>query len=123
MMVAGAAPPEVGVKVNVAADAVLPATRSTPATLNVTAVTAPPITPDPTAADAVGSALVFTVTSPPALATPMVRPVSVTVTAALAASAVPDVVMTMEVAPKVRMGVNVVSPEEHVPAGVECFVF
>jgi hypothetical protein len=48
---------------------------------------------------------------------------SVTVTAALAASAVPDVVMTMEVAPKVRMGVNVVSPEENVPAGVECFVF
>ena len=39
-----------------------------------------------------------------------------TVTAALAASAVPDVVMTMEVAPKVRMGVNVVSPEENVPA-------
>jgi hypothetical protein len=50
---------------------------------------------------------------------------SVTVTAALAASgcAVPDVVMTMEVAPKVRMGVNVVSPEENVPAGVDCFVF
>jgi hypothetical protein len=47
---------------------------------------------DPTAADAVGSALVFTVTSPPALATPIVRPVSVTVTAALAASAVPEVV-------------------------------
>ena len=46
-----------------------------------------------------------------------------TVTAALAASAVPDVVMTMEVAPKVRMGVNVVSPEENVPAGVDCFVF
>ena len=112
MMVAGPAPPEVGVKVNVAADAVLPATRSTPATLNVTAVTAPPITPDPTAADAVGSALVFTVTSPPALATPMVRPVSVTVTAALAASAVPDVVMTMEVAPG--------APAVSVALGAEC---
>jgi hypothetical protein len=35
----------------------------------------------------------------PGMATPMVRPVSVTVTAALAASALPDVVMTMEVAP------------------------
>ena len=33
----------------------------------------------------------------PAVAPPMVRPVSVTVTAVLAASAVPPVVMTMEV--------------------------
>ena len=35
----------------------------------------------------------------PAVAPPMVRPVSVTVTAVLAASAEPPVVMTMEVAP------------------------
>ena len=38
-------------------------------------------------------------TEPPALAAPMVRPVSVTVTAVLAASAVPEVVMTMKSCP------------------------
>ena len=43
---------------------------------------------------------------------PMVRPVSVTVTAALAASAVPDVVMTMEVAPG--------TPAVSVAPGAEC---
>ncbi len=42
----------------------------------------------------------LTVTLPPGVgAEPMVKPVSVTVTAVLAASAVPPVVMTMEVAP------------------------
>ena len=91
-MVAGPAPPEVGVKVNVAALPVLPATRSTPATLNVTAVTAPPITPDATDAEAVWSTLVATKTPPPAVGVPpMVKPVTVTVTAVLAATAAPVV--------------------------------
>ena len=36
--------------------------------------------------------------NPPEVGAPMVRPVSVTVTAVLAASAVPPVVMTMDVA-------------------------
>ena len=96
MTLPGAAPPALGVKVNVALEAVVPATRSAAAIVNVTAVTAPPITPDDSAADARASTLVCTVTEPPALAAPMVRPVSVTVTAVPAASAVPEVVMTMK---------------------------
>ncbi len=74
----------------------MPATRSAAAIVNVTAVTAPPITPEGAAADAMTSTLVCTVTEPPARAAPMVRPVSVTVTAVPAASAVPEVVMTMK---------------------------
>ena len=92
------APPAVGVKVNVAATPVLAATRSGAAMANVTTVTAPPITPDETDAEAVASTLVITLTLPPALAAPKVKPESVTVTAVLAASVVPPVVMTMEVA-------------------------
>jgi hypothetical protein len=75
----GPAPPALGVKANVAATPALPATRSPAAMPNETEVTAPPITPEPAAADAVGSALVCTVTEPPALAAPNVQPVSVTV--------------------------------------------
>ena len=96
----GLAPPAVGVKVNVAATPALDATRSAAATANETAETAPPITPDATERETQRSALVCTVTATPAVGVPlMVKPVSVTVTAVLAASAVPPVVMTMEVAP------------------------
>ena len=96
----GPAPPAVGVNVNVADTPALPATRSTEAMWNDTDATAPPIAPDATDEDAVGSALVCTVTEVfPAVGTPMVRPESVTVTAVLAASAVPPVIMTMDVAP------------------------
>ena len=99
MTAAGTAPPAVGVKVNVAATPALDATRSAAAMANETAETAPPITPDATDREAIGSALVCTVTAPPAVGVPlMVKPVRVTVTAVLAASAAP-VVMTMEVAP------------------------
>ena len=48
---------------------------------------------------------------------PIVKPVSVTVTAVLAASAVPPVVMTMEVAPGCA-GVRVALPVESVAVGV-----
>ena len=86
--------------VNVADTPALPETRSKEAMWNDTDATAPPIAPDATDEDAVGSALVCTVTNvPPALAAPMDRPDSVTVTAVLAASAVPPVIMTMDVAP------------------------
>ena len=55
---------------------------------------------------------------PPAVAVlPIVRPVSVTVTAVLAASAVPPVVMTMEVAPGCA-GVRVAPLAESVAVGV-----
>ena len=100
MTAVGLAPPAVGVKVNVAATPALDAKRSAAAMANETAETASPITPDANEREAQGSALVCTVTLPPAVGVPlMVKPVSVTVTAMLAASAVPPVVMTMEVAP------------------------
>ena len=69
--------------------------------LKVTAVTAPPILPLDTAGlETVGSVSVRTVTeSAAALATPMVQPSSVTVTAMPAAKAVPATVNTMDVAP------------------------
>ena len=100
MTAVGLAPPAVGVKVNVAATPALDATRSAAAMANETAETAPPITPDAIDREAIGSALVSTVTLPPAVgALPIVKPVSVTVTAVLAESAVPPVVMTMEEEP------------------------
>ena len=86
--------------------------------LNVTPVTVPPITPDATAPDRVGSVLVDTFTSPPAVAAPMVKPASVTVTRELAASAVPETAMTMEVAPGAA-GVSVAPAAECVAVGVE----
>ncbi len=62
--------------------------------------TAPPMGAEGTAFEAAESLLVCTVTAPPAVGVLlMVKPVSVTVTAVLAASAVPPVVMTMEEAP------------------------
>ena len=97
---AGPAPPAVGVNENVAAERVFPATRSLVATIKFTDVTMPPITPEATpATEARTSTLVCTVTSPPAVAMPILSPERVTVTATLAESAVPDLVMTMEVAP------------------------
>ena len=99
-MDAGPAPPAVGVNVNVADTPALPETRSKEAMWNDTDATAPPIAPDATDEDAVGSALVCTVTDEvPAVGAPIVRPESVTVTAVLPASAVPPVVMMIDVAP------------------------
>ena len=95
----GPAPPADGVNLKVAETPDLPATRSAAAIKNVTPVTAL-IAPDATETDAIGSALVCTeMEMLPALGTPMVRPASVTVTAVLAASAVPPVLMMMDVAP------------------------
>jgi hypothetical protein len=98
---AAIAPPAEVVKMNVAAAAVLAANRSADAIEKEVPVTAPPITPDAVPAEAVGSklvAIIMPVAFPP-VAAPTVMPASVTVTAVLAASAVPPVVMTMEVAP------------------------
>ncbi len=69
--------------------------------MKLTEVTAPPITPlDKAGIEAVGSVFVCTVMeSVAALATPMVQPTSVTVTAVPAASKVPEAVKTMDVAP------------------------
>ena len=69
-------------------------------------------------ADDIPSTDVCTVTEElPAVAAPMVRPASVTVTAVLAASAVPPVVMIMEVAPGAP-GASVAPPVESVAVGV-----
>ena len=114
---ATSAPPAVGVKANVAATPVFPATRSLAATVNDTEVTASPIAPDETPTEAVGSALVCTVTVPPALTPPMVSPDSVIVTAVLAASAAPPVVSTMDVAPGAP-GDSVVLAADSVAVGV-----
>ena len=99
LLPAASAPPAVVVKVNVAAAELFPATRSDAAIANETSVTCPPITPELTPADTSRSALVATVTpvALPAVATPMVKPVKVTVTALLALIAWVAVVMTMEV--------------------------
>ena len=107
------APPAVGVKVNVAATPDLDAMRSVALIAKETAVTTPLIAPDAIEGEALGSALVCKVTLPPAVgALPIVRPLSVTVTAVLAASVVPPVIMTMEVvlgACGVRVAPNVES--------------
>ena len=88
VLLVASAPPAVVVNEIVAAAEVLSATRSAKATPNVTEVTAPPITPDATDAEAVWSTLVATETPPPAVGVPpMVKPVTVTVTAVLASIA------------------------------------
>ena len=112
-------PPALGVKVNVACTADLPATRSAAATVNVTADTEPPITPDDTAGlDAVGSVLVCTVTeSVAALTAPIVQPTRVTVTAASAARVVPVTAKMMDVLPG-GPGARLVPPVDTFAVGV-----
>ena len=62
--------------------------------------------------------LVCTVTAPPAVGVLLrVKPESVTVTAVLAASVAPAVVMTMEVAPGAAMGPRE-APPDTAPLGV-----
>ena len=113
----GLPPPALGVKANVAATLVLPATRSPAAMSNEIEVTAPPITPLATALEGVGSALVCTVTSPAALAGPNVQPASVTVTAVVAERTVPVTTNTMDVTPG-ACGVRIVSVDDEVAVGV-----
>ena len=113
----GPAPPAVVLKVNVAETLDLPATRSPAAITNETPVTAPPITPLPTASETAGSALVCTVTLPPPLAPPNVQPASVTVTAAEAANGVPVTLTTMDEAPG-ACAVRVAPADDDVTLGV-----
>ena len=97
----------------------MPATRSPGATMKLTVVTAPPITPlDTTGLEAVGSVLVCTVTESVAgLAIPMVQPESVTVTAVPAASEVPETAKMMDVAPGCA-GVRMAPDVDDVAVGV-----
>ena len=114
----GPAPPAVGVNVKVTETPALPQTRSAAAIVKNIPPTAPPIKPDETDTEPVVSVLVCTVTDVfPAVGAPMVRPESVTVTAVLAASAVPPVIMTMDVALG-ALGTRVVPFVDREPFGV-----
>ena len=87
--------------------------------MKLTEATAPPITPLDTAGlETVGSVFVCTVMeSVAALATPMVQPESVTVTAVPAASEVPEAAKTMDVAPGCA-GVRMAPDVDDVAVGV-----
>ena len=96
VLLAECAPPAVGINENVAITFPLLTTRSLCAMRKDVKFDEPPITPDATDTDAVWSTLVCTVTLPPAVgALPIVMPVSVTVTAALATRDPEEVVMTI----------------------------
>ena len=94
------APPALVVNENVAALEVLAATRSVDAMANVGLVTLSPIWPDAMVVGlALASAVVWMeIELAPANTTPMVSPVSVTVTAMLTAICEPVMVSTMAVA-------------------------
>ena len=106
---APSAPPAVGVKVNVAAVDALPASRSDAVIVNDESDGWPPITPEACTPDVVKSMLVFTVTLPPAVAAPMVKPESTMVTGLEAAMEPVATVTGMEVAPDVA--VSKVTPD------------
>ena len=118
MTAAGPAPPAVGVKENVAATPALAATRSPGAMVNKTEVTAPPIEPDATPADATVSASVCTVmpVALPAATAPIVRPLRVMVKAVLAKTPATAVVMTMEL--PLLADVAVMVPTDVLPAAL-----
>ena len=81
-------------------------------------VTVSPITPDATEFEVVVSALVCTVTLPPAVGELCkVKPESVTVTAVLALRVAPEVVMTMELMPGAPIEPRE-APPDTVPVGV-----
>ena len=116
---AESAPPAVGINENVAITFPLLTTRSLCAMRKDVKLDEPPMTPDATDTDAVWSTLVCSETLPPAVgAPPMVRPASVTVTAVLAASAVPPVTMMIEVT-LAACGMRVASTVESTAKGVE----
>ena len=101
---APSAPPAVGVKVNVAAVEILPASRWDAVIVNDESDGWPPITPEACTPDVIESMLVFTVTLPPAVAAPMVKPESTMVTEAGEAAMEPVASVTaMEVAPDVAV--------------------
>ena len=123
------APPAVVAKLNVAVTFVASATRAVSWITNDPTDTRPPIAPDAVPADGITSALVDTATPPPLppVASPMVRPESVTVTAVLAASAPLRTVTTIDVAvdgaaeatagPPLTATLLATTPEAKKPAG------
>ena len=81
-------------------------------------VTVPPITPDATEFEVVVSALVCTLTLPPAVGELCkVKPESVTVTAVLALRVAPAVVMTMKLMPGAPIETRE-APPDTAPVGV-----
>ncbi len=110
-------PPAVGVNPKVTLTLVALATRKDSRMKNEKDVTVPPMNEDLLLEERVGSMLVCTVTSPPALAGPNVQPASVTVTAVEAESGSPVTDNTMDVTPG-ACGVRVVSDDDEVAVGV-----
>ena len=116
---AASAPPAVGVNTNVALTLVLFITRASFAIENELKATAPPITPEAQIIEAVASALVDTVTAPPAVGVlPIDKPDSVMVTATLALRVEPAVVIVMDVSPGAPMAVRLEPAVEIEPVGV-----
>ena len=116
---AASAPPAVGVNTNVTLTLVLPITRSALAIENKLKLAAPPIPPEARAFEGVASALVDTVTAPPAVGVlPIDKPNSVMVTATLALRVEPAVVIVMDVSLGAPMGVRMQPTVEIEPVGV-----
>ena len=117
-MAAGPAPPTLGVNEKVTATFRLAVTRSTAAIENEMFETASPTTPDGTEFEVAVSALVCTVTLPPAVGVlRKVKPESVTVTLVLALRVAPAVVKTMELVPGTPTTRE--APPDTAPVGVE----
>ena len=116
-MAAGPAPPTLGVNENVAAAFRFFTTRSPLAMENEMLVTVPPMRPDATEFEVTMSALVCTLTLPPAVGELCkVKPESVTVTAVLDLRTAPAVVMTMELVPGAPIERE--APPDTAPVGV-----
>ena len=113
------APPAVGVNTNVTLTLVLLITRPALAIKNELKLAAPPIPPDGNTVEGLASALVDTVTGPPAVGVlPIDKPDSVMVTATLALRVEPAVVIMMDVSPGAPMGVRLEPAVEIKPVGV-----
>ncbi len=116
---AASAPPAEGVNTNVTFTLVLLITRASFAIKKELKATAPPIPPDGNTFEGVASALVDTVTAPPAVGVlPIDKPDSVMVTATLALRVEPAVVIMMDVSPGAPMGVRLEPAVEIEPVGV-----
>ena len=118
-MFASSAPPAVGVNENVTLTLDLPITRAAFAIENELKLTAPPIPPESIAFEGITSALVDTVTAPPAVGVlPIDKPDSVMVTATLALRVEPAVVIVMDVSLGSPIGVRLEPTVEIEPVGV-----
>ncbi len=116
---ASSAPPAVGVNTNVTLTLALPITRSALAIENELKLTAPPIPPEARALEGFGSALVDTVTRPPAVGSLLSEtPDSVMVTETPALMVEPAVAILKDVSLGAPMAVRMQLAVEIEPVGV-----